>query len=38
MTSRLREMSKNPKFKPFSKNIAKQATAVDELSETVTPE
>ena len=38
MTSRLREMVKNPKFKPFHGNIAKQADAVEEFSRTVTPE
>ena len=38
MSSQLREMSKNPRFKPFSKNIARRADAVSELWKTVTPE
>ena len=38
MTSRLKEMAKNPKFKPFSSNIAKQAEAVEDFSKTITPD
>ena len=36
MTSRLKAMVNNPKFKPFAKNISKQVEAVEDFSKTVT--
>ena len=38
MSSNLKKMANNPKFKPFAKNIKKWAQAVEEFAKTITPE
>ncbi len=37
MSSNLKKMANNPKFKPFAKNIKKWAQAVEEFAKTITP-